>query len=349
MLESSSLKTKLSDREKKNAEKITNRCTCPPELRAREPGQLAERRMLGVVGAASELYVMRLLSAGFTGRGNTMRHFLFAVLFIVSAEVLFAQANLLDKQFYLGEAGPGLMFQANQVVFEDYEHKTKELFAVQYEAADGAVLAKVANVSSDQYFNLSKGTGSAQWLVLNSDNILLLVYGKGQSKPVNFTISGKSPRVGSGHHFAASSFLSEHGISYDINNIASLELGKMWAVRTKNSGIGEWFTVDVRDSDGYTTSQGYKLVIAGFWIVNGSLSINNPQLFLQNNRVKGFTVTSAEMNEKFTLEDNMNLQFFGLAKPVEQIKIAIDSIYKGAKYNDTCISKFITQVDIIKK
>jgi hypothetical protein len=132
------------------------------------------------------------------------------------------------------------------------------------------------------------------------------------------------------HEVFASSFLeSEGGHTYDPENIADECLDTVWAEGVPGSGIGESVTYRVSGP------------ISGISIYNGYGKTD--ELFLNNNRVKKLRVLIAEKTEYIIeLFDIRNEQVIFLESNKYEnvtIKFEILDVYRGLKYDDTCVSE----------
>ncbi|MCG8569865.1 MAG: hypothetical protein MJB14_06970 [Spirochaetes bacterium] len=129
----------------------------------------------------------------------------------------------------------------------------------------------------------------------------------------------------------STTFLTEGNINYPASNIGNLKLKHSWVEGKKDSGIGAKIFIP----------KGY---YSGLYFLNGFVSFKNPSLYLDNNRVKKVKVsdTNQKYNEVFELEDTPNPQLIDLKSNKNwEITIEILEIYKGNKYNDTCINSIL--------
>ncbi len=100
-----------------------------------------------------------------------------------------------------------------------------------------------------------------------------------------------------------------------------------WCEGKKSSGIGETLTLILRE----------KMTIRKLKIKNG---FGIKKYFLLNNRVRRITVNGVPAY----LRDKPKFQLVTLARPVtaKKLTIVITSIYRGRKWNDTCIAEIST-------
>tara|TARA_A100001015_G_scaffold87755_1_gene97664 strand:- start:1020 stop:3290 length:2271 start_codon:yes stop_codon:yes gene_type:complete len=114
--------------------------------------------------------------------------------------------------------------------------------------------------------------------------------------------------------------------AYNISNIADSKLDMAWSSDGKKSnGIGEQINIELE-----TEKQ-----INGLMIWNGYH--RSESHFLANNRIKQLTIN----DQKVKLDDSQKMQKIIFEKPIKstQLRITIDAIYPGEKYQDTLISE----------
>lgn len=101
-----------------------------------------------------------------------------------------------------------------------------------------------------------------------------------------------------------------------------------WVEGAKGYGIGESITAK------------FSKQIYSFSILNGYVDPLHPDYYKKNSRVKKLKVTDVEKNlvYYFDLEDVVIEQRFCLKEPAQILKFEIADVYKGEKYQDTCIT-----------
>ena len=110
-----------------------------------------------------------------------------------------------------------------------------------------------------------------------------------------------------------------------------------WVENKTDSGIGEWIEFEIKDSTG----------IDAFLISNGYVNFEKPYLYQANNRVKKFRIQSQDNDIDFTviLKDTGQFQEVKLPKSLSSgkkiIRFTIEEVYKGNKWNDTCVNRII--------
>ncbi len=76
-------------------------------------------------------------------------------------------------------------------------------------------------------------------------------------------------------------------------------------------------------------------------IMNGYISARNPHLYEENGRIKKIEVKGVKSGKKkvFLIKDTPHPQSVDInfLNKLEDVKITILDVYKGTKYQDTCI------------
>jgi hypothetical protein len=89
----------------------------------------------------------------------------------------------------------------------------------------------------------------------------------------------------------------------------------------------------------------FKEPTSNFALLNGYVDFSKKNLFKNNNRVKTLNVTSKDSREKFSfdivLDDAVKFTNIELPRETKSITIMIKDVYKGNKWDDTCISAII--------
>jgi hypothetical protein len=172
--------------------------------------------------------------------------------------------------------------------------------------------------------------------------------------------NGSSLRV---EHIEASHTIKDNsGMDYSIQNVLGGPWDNSWCVN--GDGIGEWIMVKLPEKDILGVQKGmlnlYRILLTnGLVVVGGgeyqtynenntdeealkeSLKPYNKQLYYANNRVKKIEVEFSEGQKYFLnlTDSDLHLQRFTFNIKAKWVKFTIREIYKGKKYNDTCISK----------
>lgn len=78
-------------------------------------------------------------------------------------------------------------------------------------------------------------------------------------------------------------------------------------------------------------------------VLNGYVSVSNLSLYKKNSRVKTFIVKDLDNKTEYEveLEDAVMFQEIYFEEPTANVELIIKDVYKGDKYDDTCISALI--------
>ena len=140
-----------------------------------------------------------------------------------------------------------------------------------------------------------------------------------------------------------SSYLIEKTKSYPVENLRKLAIDSPWVEGVPGDGIGEGFTIE---GERYSKPLGPYLLI-----MNGYISYDKPYLYKQNGRVKKIKVTGLKSGKSKILDvldtphpQTVDISF--ITEP-EDIRIQIADVYKGTKYDDTCINYLINYEDSV--
>jgi tetratricopeptide (TPR) repeat protein len=145
----------------------------------------------------------------------------------------------------------------------------------------------------------------------------------------------------------ASSSEIEGSRVYSVVDLVDENTNTAWVEGKEGSGIGEWveiifgdtFTGDFNNNSGYIFTEGRE--INEIKIINGYAK--NKTIYYANNRVKKLKISFDDGTSfKAELDDGIfEPQIIQLpeTKKVNDIKLTILDVYKGSKYDDTCISE----------
>lgn len=144
---------------------------------------------------------------------------------------------------------------------------------------------------------------------------------------------------------SATSFFTEtYGgktYKYMPDNLRNDDFTTPWVEGVKGSGIGEKIKF-------YTYDRTRAIVIA-----NGYFDPARPDLYYANNRLKKVIIRTFDdaeghwMYEKtWDLEDTYNLQILVIPDMWQYFELEIVEVYKGNKYDDTCLSGLFTHVGL---
>lgn len=133
-------------------------------------------------------------------------------------------------------------------------------------------------------------------------------------------------------HLKCSSFLTEKDVEYNEKNLCINNVLLPWVEGVPGNGIGEYIEIETVNSFKFD----YLL------IMNGFLSVEKPYLYKQNNRIKTIKVTGLNSGKEKILDvldtphpQTVDISYLELNEP---FRIIIMDIYKGTKYDDTCIN-----------
>ena len=145
---------------------------------------------------------------------------------------------------------------------------------------------------------------------------------------------------------AISSFLSEtnnnHVFQYNGYNIEKYIIWDMficninpycfpWVENAAGGGIGEWIELELNSPQ------------STMYVLNGFVDGTRPHLYKMNSRmqtalVEGTTVRGKKIRQTVRFEDFVYFRTILFAEPVERVRITIQSVYEGDKWQDTAIS-----------
>jgi hypothetical protein len=126
-------------------------------------------------------------------------------------------------------------------------------------------------------------------------------------------------------------------------------LESSWVEAAKGDGTDEWVKIELKSD------------VLGMYVQNGfSMSLTHVEgknidtYYEKNNRVEDLVIESMDgtFSEKIELEDtNAHPQYFPVAMPRGIYKFTIRSVYKGSKWNDTCLGEitFLPSNDAVVK
>ena len=137
-------------------------------------------------------------------------------------------------------------------------------------------------------------------------------------------------------YYACSSFLSESGTEYSVENLNRLEPDQPWVEGARGHGIGENFVVENLWGEVYSH----------LLIINGFISSRNPNLYGANGRVKTLLVEGVDSGRAGEVDvlDTPHPQTVDISfiEDAEDIKVTILEVYPGSLYEDTSIHFLIT-------
>lgn len=148
--------------------------------------------------------------------------------------------------------------------------------------------------------------------------------------------------------YTASSELKEGTTIYSAKNLGTLflppdskESSRMWNLGHKPwvegvAGYGENEFITINTSKEFNEIN----------ILNGYVARERLDLYKKNSRVKDIEIIDLDNNIKysFTLLDEVRIQTIKMTQWTKNIKLIIKSVYKGDKWDDTCITSIIPEL-----
>ena len=151
-----------------------------------------------------------------------------------------------------------------------------------------------------------------------------------------------------GYEVKASTELTENlkgkKIIYSASNLNNEMIDEFWADGTKGDGVGEYFDIKFREYLYFDDAEPIDepSEIDGVIILNGVFY--SEKLYKDNIRLKSATIYFDKSNKTtIQLKDQREIQVINFDKKyiTKNAKLTIDSVFKGDKWNDCCITKII--------
>lgn len=172
---------------------------------------------------------------------------------------------------------------------------------------------------------------------------------KNDSKSYEMNKRGCPSLVSFVDNIKASSTLKDKNYSYDIENVTfpcrpnCYVQNLPWAEGKADEGIGESIEFDIMSVyDAYSDGAGRKEIRGDIKvsILNGFVNPYKQPLFYENNRIKKASIyVDGKKYMDLTFNDFVEFTEFEIPAESKHVKIVIDEVYKGTKYNDTCVTK----------
>lgn len=169
------------------------------------------------------------------------------------------------------------------------------------------------------------------------------------SETYNLTKRNTPSLVSFVENIKASSTLKDKKYSYDIENITfpcrsnRYVQNLPWAEGKADEGIGESIEFDIMSVyDAYSDGAGRKEIRGNIQvsILNGFVNPYKQSLFYENNRIKKASIyVDGKKYMDLNFNDFVEFTEFELPADSKHVKILIEEVYKGTKYNDTCVTK----------
>lgn len=128
--------------------------------------------------------------------------------------------------------------------------------------------------------------------------------------------------------YDCTSFLREKNKEYPVENLKNLCPDMPWVEGVSGNGVGEGFSIK-RNKESFLL------------IINGYISYEKPYLYEQNGRVEKLKVKGLKTGKEIVVDvlDTPHPQTVDISEinEAEDIRVTIEKVYPGTKYEDTCI------------
>jgi hypothetical protein len=150
---------------------------------------------------------------------------------------------------------------------------------------------------------------------------------------------------------SAASELAEGNVTYRARNLLDIDKLQPWAEGSRGPGIGEKIFIGFNPANptGMSRENILKWKYRGIAFSNGFADYNRPHLYKDNNRVKKIRVHFFDPDGfmDFAVLDTPQIQYFSFGSRVSaKIQIEILEVYKGEKWDDTCVNGIFPYTDI---
>ncbi len=268
---------------------------------------------------------------------------LFFIIYLIAVIKLNCQNFKLNNHYSFQEISllEGMTINDEEVIFE-YEESNKLDIALKYSIIhiDGISFIELSeNMPSEVAYwmdyekNINIETNNKiMFLAFKGEYIRVFAFTKGFRQdrvPLTFTRFDEWGNL----YKDCSSYLVEKNKSYPVENLRKLVVDTPWVEGVAGDGIGEGFTIQGRQ---FKKPLGPYLLL-----INGYISYEKPYLYKQNNRIKKIKVTGLKSGKSKILDvldtphpQTVDISF--ITQP-EDIRVEIAEVYKGTKYDDTCL------------
>jgi hypothetical protein len=219
-----------------------------------------------------------------------------------------------------------------KLILEDDTFRTREEYDIKWEFIEKSSYITFNYTGKNIYYGYNiEQNGQKKYLVLYGEAFINLY---NQKNELVYSIFGYKYTMMLDFNVRASSELKENNVMYKAENIVNTLNLTPWVEGSQNDGVNEKITYIPK----------YDLTTAGIIIIiaNGFVGYNRPHLYYYNNRVKKIRIKNIGYNEyqDIDLEDTPHYQDFNIKfqEISKEIEIEILEVYRGTRYNDTCIN-----------
>ncbi|GMO58067.1 MAG: hypothetical protein Ta2G_18100 [Termitinemataceae bacterium] len=208
-----------------------------------------------------------------------------------------------------------ITFDYDGVFLSDREttinHGKKRYLVLRYEE-------RWKNVIND--LEMSKKLGIGEHIAFYGENNKLVYFAA-----IDYALQPDSYRT----DVVATSELKDNNITYKAKNLLGFVNLNPWVEGVEGSGIGEKLKFTLKTESTYITFS------------NGYVDYNKPYLYRYNNRVKKIRIEYEGKHFDHDIPDNPNFIFIHFDKSVKSFTVKILEVYKGIKWDDTCINAIV--------
>ncbi len=130
----------------------------------------------------------------------------------------------------------------------------------------------------------------------------------------------------------SSSSVLENRARYSHKNVVDGDIYTAWAEGAEGNGKGEWIKLEFERE----RKLHHLGIIPGYFKYNDNVG----EVWFKNNRIKEATlIFSDSSTKKIDLVDMKQMQFVTIDKKTRYVKLRIDDVYPGSKWEDACISE----------
>lgn len=258
-----------------------------------------------------------------------------ALLALSMFNYVYSQESSIVGKYYALDPGTDVFIYNDHAEFKQYpdSYKTR----IKIEDSDGLTfITFLDEVKFPSYLKKLKYPSRQLWLTTSYESpSMLLIYTSDDSPPFIFNFSSNYFDFNNGVIFSSSSNYREKNRTYFSDNLSITNTSRPWVEDKNGYGIGE--TIEIVSPQGPSRT---------LYFSNGFVSFDKPYLYQYNSRVKKISVESSKLKEKiyFDILDTPKIQIFDLTTQCDDLKIVIEDVYPGTKYEDTCINFILLDV-----